>query len=236
MIKKILFATICLLYINSYSQTSIWNNLLQKHISNEGWVNYDSFSKDVSQLDIYLTYLNKTSINKNWSKDTKKAFWINAYNAYTIKLIIDNYPLKSILDITQNNKNAWEIPFAKIGGKTYTLNHIEHQILRKTYKDPRIHVGVNCASISCPAMPNKAFTKENINSLLDKGIKVFINNGVRNTISQDHLELSQIFNWFKDDFTQQGNLISFINKYSDVKVEKNSIITYKKYDWKLNKQ
>lgn len=234
--KPLLLCLVFLFSFNSFSQNSAWNKLLQEHIDNSGWVNYNQLSENKEEIDNYLNYLNKTKPLSSWTKNATKAFWINAYNAYTIKLVLDNSPLKSILDIKENNKNAWEIPFVKVGGKTYTLNHIEHEILRKKYKDPRIHVGVNCASISCPAIPNVAFTEKNIEYLLNTGIKNFINDPERNTITSSELKLSQIFNWFKDDFTQQGDLITFINKYSSVTIDKNAVITYKEYNWKLNKQ
>lgn len=234
--KSIYFAFLFLISVATQAQTLIWNNLLQQHVNNKGWVDYNGFSKDEKKLDIYLTSLKNTHPEKLASKNAKKAFWINAYNAYTIKLILNHYPLKSILDIKVDGKGAWDIPFVKVGGKTYTLNHIEHEILRKKYTDPKIHVGVNCASISCPALPNTAFTEKNIDSLLNKGIKAFINDKTRNIISASHLELSQIFNWFKDDFTQQSDLITFINKYSSTKIESSASIQYKEYNWNLNKQ
>lgn len=234
--KKSLFIWTLLLGLNSFSQTTIWNTLLQKHVTEKGLVNYQSFKKDTEKLTTYLAYLNKTQPRKTWSASKTKAFWINAYNAYTIHIILENYPLTSILNIKQNGKNAWEIPLAKVGGNTYTLNHIEHEILRKKYKDPRIHAGVNCASISCPSLPNQAFTEKNIDKLLTIGIQRFVNDSERNTISKSKVALSQIFNWFKDDFTQQGDLITFINKYSKIKVAKNATISYKKYNWNLNKK
>lgn len=225
-----------LISIPFQAQTSTWNNLLQKHVNSKGWVSYDGFLKDKEQLNVYLNFLEKTDPASLNSNNAKKAFWINAYNAYTIKLILDNYPLKSILDIKVDGKNAWEIPFAKVGGKTYTLNHIEHEILRKQYKDPKIHVGVNCASISCPQLPNVAFTEKNIDELLAKNMKKFVNDASRNHLKKDILELSQIFNWFQDDFTQAGTLIDFINKYSNTKINPSATIAYKEYNWNLNQQ
>lgn len=218
------------------AQTKIFDNLLHKHVNVKGWVNYNGFKTDESKLDSYLTFLEHQKVESLSSAKAKKAMWINAYNAYTIKLILKHYPLKSILDIKVNEKGAWDIPFAKIGGKTYTLNHIEHEILRKQYKDPRIHVGVNCASISCPTLPNHAFTVDNMEGLLNKGIKSFINDKQRNTITEDKTELSQIFNWFKDDFTHKTDLITFINQYSNIKIKKDAVIVYKEYNWNLNKQ
>lgn len=234
--KQLFFIWSLLISMYSFSQDKTWDNLLHKHVDSNGWVDYDGFSQDKAQLETYLVYLHKTTPKDTWSKNKTKAFWINAYNAYTVKLVLENYPLKSILDVKKGEKNAWEIPFANVGGVTYTLNHIEHTILRKVYNDARIHVGVNCASISCPSIPNIAFTESNIDKLLTKGMKDFINKGNRNKITTSKLELSQIFNWFKDDFTKQEDLVTFIRKYSDVKIAVDPIITYKEYNWNLNKQ
>jgi len=234
--KIIICSLLLLLSSYSFAQDTIWNHLLQKNVNAEGWVNYDTFKKDQYLLNQYLSYLNNTTPNKKWSNNKAKAFWVNAYNAYTIQLILNNYPLKSILDIKQNDKNAWEIPLAKVGSKTYTLNFIEHEILRKTFNDPRIHVAINCASISCPALPNIAFSEKNIETLLNTGIKKFINNPKRNLISKENIKISQIFNWFKDDFIQSGDLITFINQYSDTKISKDANVDFKTYNWNLNKQ
>ena len=234
--KPLFFIFILLISIQSFSQEKIWDELLQKNVDKNGWVNYNGFKNDSIKLNQYLAYIENTSLNNSWSKNKQKAFWVNAYNAFTIKLILNHYPLKSILDIKQKNKKAWEIPFVKAGKKIYTLNHIEHEILRKKFNDPRIHVGINCASISCPALPNKAFTEKNIDDLLTKAITNFINDKNRNTITSNKLELSQIFNWFQDDFIQQSDLITFINQYSTIKINSGATIAYKEYNWNLNKQ
>lgn len=234
--KSLFLAITILISTPFFAQDATWNKLLQRNLDANGWVNYSSFENNKTELNSYISYLNNTTPLKTWSKNKQKAFWINVYNANTIKLILTKYPLKSILDIKQNDKKAWDIPFVKVGGKTYTLNHIEHEILRKQFKDPRIHVGVNCASISCPALPNKAFTEKNIEALLTKGMKNFVNDKNRNTISSNKVALSQIFNWFKEDFTVQGDLITFINQYSTVQINSNATITYKEYNWNLNKQ
>lgn len=232
-LRIFLVAFLTMLIAEVNAQTSDWNGELQKYVSNSGNVDYKSWKKSPQKLEAYLVYLNKTSPN-NWSANKEKAFWINAYNAYTVKLILDNYPLKSITDIKENGKNAWEIPFAKVGGKTYTLNHIEHEILRKKFEDPRIHVGVNCASYSCPQLGNFAFTEKNVNSSLEKLMKQFINDSKRNKISANKAALSEIFNWFKGDFTKKGTLVTYLNKYSNTKLKANASITFLPYNWNLN--
>lgn len=218
----------------TFAQHEDFNTLLQQNVNNIGIVNYKSLQQNKSKLDTYIAYLEKTYPNNSWSKNQQKAFWINAYNAYTLKIILKHYPLKSILDIKYNGKGVWDYSFVNIGGKTYTLNHIEHEILRKKFNDPRIHVGVNCASYSCPALPNKAFTAKNIDGLLTAKMKSFINDKKRNKIMADKAGLSQIFNWFKDDFTKKGDLISYINQYSNVKINANTTINHLEYNWSLN--
>ena len=217
------------------AQTSEFNALLQKHVDEKGNVNYKSFEKDKDVLVSYLSSLDNTyPEEKKWSADEEKAFWINAYNAYTIKIILDNYPLKSITSIKRKGKTAWKTPLVRVGGKIYTLDHVEHEILRKKFKDPRIHVGVNCASGSCPKLSNIAFTKENIDTELERLMKEFINDSTRNKISKKKVEISEIFNWFKGDFTANGSVIDYINKYSNIEVNKKAKIKYLPYDWSLN--
>ena len=233
--KKILPIICLFVALQMQAQTSIFKSLLQKNVDPKGNVNYKNLKKEENKLDAYLNYLNKTSPFKSWSINKQKAFWINAYNAYTIKIILDNYPTKSITKIKNKGKTAWKIPFAKVGGKTYTLDHIEHKILRENLFDPRIHVGVNCASGSCPKLHNIAFTEENINDELEKLMKSFINDPKRNKIGKkDMIHISEIFNWFKVDFTKKGTVIDYINKYANQKVSSEAKIHYLPYDWNLN--
>lgn len=232
--KTLLVFAIVFVTLQIKAQTSIFNNLLQTHVSTDGIVDYKSFKVDKLKLDSYISYLEKTTPDNSWSVNKQKAFWINAYNAYTIKLILENYPLKSILDIKKDGKTAWKIPFAKVGGETYTLDHIEHEILRKTLFDPKIHVGVNCASGSCPKLGNVAFTEENVDAELTKLMKAFINDWSRNKIEKKKVQISEIFNWFKDDFTKNGSVIDYLNKYAETEIKSNAKISYLKYDWSLN--
>ena len=205
-----------------------FDNLLQKYVSASGVVNYSGLKNDQAALDKYLAALSKQAPGKSWSKNASLSFWINTYNAYTIQLILKNYPVKSIQDI--NKGKPWDLQWIKIGDKTYSLNNIENDIIRPQYKDPRIHFAVNCAAKSCPPLANKAFTETNINSMLDARAKNFINSGM-NDISPSSATVSKIFDWYKADF---GNVINFINKYSNVKLNAGATIGYKDYDWNLN--
>jgi len=206
-----------------------WNNLLKKHVSKAGNVNYQGFKNDLKTFETYLYELRNYTPKEHWSRKDKLAYWLNAYNAYTVKLIVDKYPIKSIKEI----KDPWDYRFFKLGKKWYTLNDIEHKILRKM-GDPRIHFGINCASFSCPPLPNKAFTPQNVNEELEKLSIAFINDPKRNKISASKIEISKIFSWFSKDFKTDGSLIDFLNKYSKSPIQKNAKKSFMKYDWNLN--
>lgn len=228
---------ICMLsFVAIQAQTSIFDSLLQKNVDKTGRVDYQSLKNNETLLDNYLAYIQNNEPTKEWSSNKKKAFWINTYNAYTIKIILNNYPLKSIRDIKIDGKTAWKIPFVKVGQKRYTLDQIEHEILRKKFNDPRIHVGINCASVSCPRLWNFAFTEDNIASSLDNLMKVFINDTTRNKISKNNVALSEIFNWFSKDFIKNGTIINYLNTYAAIKISEKASIKYLTYDWSLNKK
>jgi len=228
---------ICMLsFVAIQAQTCIFDSLLQKNVDKTGRVDYQSLKNNETLLDNYLAYIQNNEPTKDWSSNKKKAFWINTYNAYTIKIILNNYPLKSIRDIKIDGKTAWKIPFVKVGQKRYTLDQIEHEILRKKFNDPRIHVGINCASVSCPRLWNFAFTEDNIASSLDNLMKEFINNTTRNKISKNNLEISEIFNWFSKDFMKNGTIINYLNTYAAIKISEKASIKYLTYDWSLNKK
>lgn len=209
---------------------ALWDQILLINVSEDGKVDYKGFMRDSAQLYEYFTYLSDNPPAATWSKEETLAYWINAYNAYTIKLIIDNYPLKSIKDI----KSPWDRQFFKINGVLHSLNELEHKILRKL-GDPRIHFAINCASFSCPIVWNRAFTARNVDDALETLTKNFINDPKRNTITEEVVEVSKIFSWFKKDFKVDGeDAKAFINKYSEVKIDKQKKKGYKKYDWSLN--
>lgn len=227
-------ATIALLFafnvINAVDYTKL-DAFLQKYVSAQGNVNYNAIHKNPSELNAILKTTFEANVPKeSWSKNEKLAYWINAYNAYTIKLIIDNYPLKSIKDIS----NPWGQDFIKIGGKAYSLENIEHEILRKM-GEPRIHFAINCASFSCPNLLNKAFFPATLDKQLDMVTKSFINDKSKNTISANKIEVSKIFDWFKGDFDSYGGVVEMFRKYSDIELEKKVRVSYANYNWSLNK-
>jgi len=219
---------------------AIFNTLLKKHVSDQGKVNYKGFIADGEQLDAYLTLLSSNPPDREtWSDEEQLAYWINAYNAFTIKLIINHYPVKSIRDIGPTLSiplvnTVWHLEFFTIGGKKASLDEIEHKILRKEFDEPRIHFAINCASISCPQLLNSAYIAENLEAQLEQAARSFINDVKLNTMQATGAELSSIFSWFKSDFTRNGGLIDYINQYANVNLNKDAKISYKEYNWFLN--
>lgn len=206
----------------------LFDQLLKKYVSTSGVVDYKGLKTKEADLDKYLAEMAKEIPTSKWSRNASLAYWINAYNAATLKLILKNYPVKSIQDI--NSGKPWDLKWINLGGKTYTLNNIENDIIRPTYKDPRIHFALVCAAKSCPPLLNEAFTETNVDRLLDARAKNFINSPA-NDISASKLNVVKIFDWYQADF---GNVISFLNKFSNTKINPGASISYKEYDWSLN--
>ncbi|WP_179021945.1 DUF547 domain-containing protein [Winogradskyella forsetii] len=212
---------------------SIFNALLKKHVSENGHVDYKDFKNDAKTLQIYIDLLKTYQPKDSWSKEDKLAYWINAYNALTIDLILrnypSNYPTKSIKDI----KDPWDQRLWQFGDKWLNLNAIEHDILRKM-DEPRIHFAIVCASVSCPKLQNDAFLASSLETQLTNATKEFLTDSSKNEISQNNLKLSKIFKWFKKDFEQNGSLIDFLNQYTTVAISESAEKSYKDYNWDLN--
>ncbi len=217
--------------VEKTSQTdhSLWSNLLQEHLDKNGFVNYSSFKKDINRLNKYLDYLKYNGPTDGADRQEKLAYYINLYNAATVKLIIDNYPLKSIKDL----RNPWGQRIVAIGNQMISLGDLEHKILRKM-NEPRIHFAINCASYSCPKLIDRAFTAANLELLLEQAAVDFINDNKRNNITEDRASLSKIFRWFKNDFTQEGSLWEYINRYAHTPLNANTKIDNLDYNWTLN--
>ncbi|MEL6635790.1 MAG: DUF547 domain-containing protein [Bacteroidota bacterium] len=208
---------------------SAWDALLRQYVSSSGQVDYQSFKTELTALNAYLDHLAKHPVQSDWSRSEKMAYWINAYNAYTVKLIVDNYPLKSITDL--HGGKPWDVKWIKLGDKTYSLNNIENDILRPTYKDARIHFAVNCAARSCPPLLNRAWTAANLEGNFERQARAFINNRQYNQIGSQAISISKIFDWYGGDF---GNLIGYLNKYSKIQIDAKATVGYMEYDWRLN--
>ncbi len=208
-----------------------WDILLIKYVDDNGNVDYKNFKNDDDELNSYLDYLAKNPISNTAKKEERLAYYINLYNAGTVQLILENYPLESIRDIFK----PWGKDKVMIGTDKYSLGEIEHDVLRKM-NEPRIHFAINCASFSCPKLLNEAFTASKMEEQLEEATSNFINDPTKNKITANSVELSKIFKWYKGDFTGKNTLIDYINKYSDKEISKDSEIDYLTYDWRLNEK
>lgn len=208
---------------------STWDKLLKKYVDDQGNVDYKNFRKEIGLLNSYLEQQTKNPVSEYDTKESKLVYYINLYNAATVKLILDNYPLGSIKDL----KGPWNRQVVTIRNKQLSLGDIEHNILRKM-DEPRIHFAINCASYSCPKLLNEAFTVEKLEDLLEKSARTFVNDPKRNVITKEKAMLSQIFKWYKKDFTNKVSLTDYINQYSTIKITKETSIEFINYDWRLN--
>ncbi|MFN2261524.1 MAG: DUF547 domain-containing protein [Psychroflexus sp.] len=213
----------------------IFSELLQNHVDRFGQVDYKNFKVNEQKLDNYLKILKNNPPQKSWSDNEKKAYLINAYNAFTVKLILMNYPVESIKNIGGFLGNPFSKTFAEIGQKVYSLDNIEKNMLLEM-NDPRVHFAINCASESCPKLLNEAYEADNLDKTLNEMTKEFINSS-KNRISETSLKLSKIFKWYRDDFENEaGSLIKYINRFSKIKIDEDANIDYLDYSWKLNTQ
>jgi hypothetical protein len=215
---------------------SNWTELLKDYVTIEGVVNYKGFEADHFKLDEYLKLLSDNAPGINWSANDEKAFWINAYNAFTVKLILDHYPVNSIKDISEGMtmiSSSWDLKFFTIGGVEFDLNTIEHEILRTKFPDYKVHFAVNCASKSCPRLRNEAYVGNRLSEQLENQAKYFINNSFKNKITSSSTQISSIFSWFSSDFTSEQTLVSILEKYHS-EFNPNNSMEYLPYDWTLN--
>ena len=206
-----------------------WTNALKTFVDKDGNVNYAKWKNDTIALDSYISSLEENPPAEYWSKNDSLAYFINAYNAVTVKLILDNYPLKSIRKLI----TPWRFKRFNLDGKKVSLNHIEHEILRKM-EEPRIHFAINCASVSCPKLLNKAFYSHSMEKQLEAVTTDFINDEKRNILSVKEMEISRIFQWFAGDFGSKKERHAFIRKYAKQPVAKNAKVRFLNYDWGLN--
>jgi len=225
-----------------------FTGVLKKYVIN-GLVDYKNLKND-NQLDKYLSQLSDTNPDK-LTREEKLAFWINAYNAFTLQVVRDNYPIESITDLHTGGKiigyllgkTVWDKEFITINNKKYSLNDIEHKILRKM-NESRIHFAIVCASISCPELRNEAFEADRIDSQLQEQTTKFLNDKTRNHFDLKNRKayISEIFNWFGEDFGKSDeNILKFIAKFVPeniaADINKNLSkwdISFNDYDWNLN--
>ncbi len=222
-----------------------FDGVLKQHVKNEK-VDYAALQKNPAALNTYLDTLAAVpeSSYKSWEKDQQMAYLINLYNAATLKLVIDHYPVNSIRDIAKSKGGPWKQKVVRLFGNNQNLDYIEHVLLRPKFKDPRVHFAVNCASIGCPALRAGAFQADKLSSQLDEQGRVFLRDTSKNRldVKSKTLHLSAIFDWFKADFTgKSGSVEKFVAPYlseSDAKIVLGGGLKMSSidYDWSLNKQ
>jgi hypothetical protein len=237
-----------------------WDDLLKKHVKyvqngNASRVDYAGFAKDRAALKSVIDGYQKVTKAEfdGWSKAQQEAFLINDYNALTVEFILTKYPdLKSIRDLGSFVSKPWSKKFFTLFGQESYLDYIEHEVLRKdgAYNEPRVHVGVVCASIGCPMLRNEAFTAEKLDAQLEDAMKRFLSDRTRNRFNPDtkKLELSRIFDWYGKDFEKNYRGYSSVKatmaRYADQLAEgpadralvrdQKADVVFLDYDWALN--
>lgn len=207
-----------------------YNNFLYKYVSFTGNVNYDGIYLNKPELEELVLYFEKNIPSATTSKPEKIAFWINSYNLHSIKLIIDNYPVNSINDVIE----PFKVNFISYKGILLSLDYVENEILRKL-DDPRVHFGINSASISSPILVNEAFEPETLDKQLNTAARFFINDATKNQLATDKSSVSKIFQWYKNDFTASKSIVEFINQYALVKLNDATVLNYSEFNFGLNK-
>ena len=212
--------------------------LLSRYVK-DGVVDYRGFKENEAVLDQYLATLAAVD-PEALAPDGQFAFYVNAYNAWTIKLILSRYPdIGSIKDLGSLFQSPWKKKIARIDGGLLTLDQIEHDILRKRFKDPRVHFAVNCASRGCPPLQGEPFSESRLDEQLDRAARAFVNDPRFNRLEGETLWVSKIFDWFSGDFNDDviGYLIQFADPALADPLEKNKErikVSYLDYDWSLN--
>ncbi len=233
-----------------------WDVLLKKHVrwSSDGKrssANYKGFAADRPALKKVLEDLSAVpkATFDGWTKPQQMVFLINAYNAFTVELILTKYPnLKSIKDLGSVVQSPWKKKFFTLLGEERHLDWIEHEQLRPRYSEPRIHAAVNCASIGCPALRNEAFTAAKLESQLEDGMRRFMGDRNNNRVSGSKVEVSSIFKWFREDFEKghagfkklEDVFARYADQMSDQAAEQAALkaksleVSFLDYDWNLN--
>jgi len=238
---------------------SEWNRLLGSNVHrvNSGTatqVNYDGFAASRTDLQNYLKKISAVSQKEfdSWNSDEQLAFLINAYNGWTVELILSRYPdLESIKDLGSFFQSPWKKKFFSLFGAQHSLDYIEQDLIRGSgrYNDPRIHFAVNCASIGCPALRPEAYTATELSQQLDEATILFLKDRSRNRLEDKTLKVSSIFKWYKKDFQKGWQSISSLEQFfadhavalelsAETKqsiLEGTTKITFLDYNWNLNR-
>jgi hypothetical protein len=226
-----------------------WNALLKRHVvlldgGKASRLQYSAVAQERAALQDYLQTLSRVSEAEftAWSRPQQMAFLINAYNAHTVEKVLTRYPnLKSIWDFGRFFANPFRDPFFSLLGARMTLDSVEHEILRKKYPDPRIHYAVNCASIGCPMLREEAYVAVHLEKQLEEQTRRFLSDRSRNRVRGGRLEVSKIFDWFREDFepleryfAPYAQWLSDDSGQQKLVVDGKARLSFLDYDWSLN--
>jgi hypothetical protein len=219
-----------------------WDALLAKHVvlldgGKASQVNYQGMAKDRAALTEYLHALSRVGEREfeGWSRAEQVAFLVNAYNAYTVEKILMRYPdIRSIWDFGKIFGNPFRDEFFSLLGRSMSLDGIEHGILRKRYREPRIHYAVNCASIGCPMLREEAYVAARLDGQLEEQARRFLSDRTRNRYRDGRLEVSKIFDWYKEDFEPRAEYFARYAGILGVPQGASPRFAFLDYDWALN--
>ena len=220
-------------------------NTVLSHYVADGLVDYAGLKADRAPLDAYLEAMGTVPLAafQRWSKDEQLAFLINVYNASTLKLIIDGYPVESIKSLGSLVSSPWNKKSVQLFGKQISLDTLEHEIIRKNYVEPRVHFALVCAALGCPILRNEAYVGERLGEQLKDQTRVFLHTDGKNRVDVEkkQLLLSPIFKWYRKDFEASAEtLAGFVAPYLEVQLPAGSLadfdIRFTDYDWALNDQ
>lgn len=252
--KQILLAVSILFSVSVFGQGKNMNvnfTIVLQNYNHSGLVDYSNLKND-EVFKYYLMELSRTNPDTLSSKYDKLAFWIDAYNAFTIQRILKSYPIESINDLHRGGRilahifgtTVWDEKFIVINKNKYSLNDIEHGIIRKKFKDPRVHFALVCASISCPKLRSEAYEGYKIDLQLDEQAKIFFADPTKNRFDTKNkiAHISKILDWYESDFAENDTqLLKFIARYvqpelrNDIQSNINNWeIEYLDYNWGLN--
>ncbi|GJQ60578.1 MAG: DUF547 domain-containing protein [Candidatus Scalindua sp. AMX11] len=222
---------------------STFDTVLSRYVSEDGLVDYKGLKKD-DQFEKYIEYLSHTDPDDLPSDKHRLAFWINAYNAFVLQGVLEEYPIKSVLDIGLMPHSFFKQMKFETNTGGINLRVLENEKLREAFREPRIHFAINCASMSCPKLLKDVYVAEKLDQQLEAQTKAFINNKTMNFLDREKgvLYLSQIFKWYEGDFIQNGEKIEsyvlrYLNREDGEFIKSNEVaIKYIDYDWGLNTQ
>jgi len=241
--KVFIFTSLMLLSLSSLAAEPDWSafdTLLKQNVASGtkdgvrlNTVDYAAIRRDPAYQQV-LKQVQSYNLRELKTKEEKLAFYINVYNLFAIKMILDHWPIKAIKDAGNIFNSVWKKDIGRLGGRNVSLHYIEHEVLRKM-DEPRIHMAIVCASVSCPDLRKEAYMANKLDGQLDEQSTLFLqNSGKGLQMRKNEIDVSKLFKWFDDDFDQYGGVLGFVKKYRQDLPPKIQIDDYLPYNWQLN--